>query len=423
MAAIHREQDRMWLLKYVLGRNIRKGSLILHDADGGRHLFGGREPGPKVTMRFHDRTLHRRFALNPGLAAGEGYMDGTLTFEDGSSVDDFVDLIAANRKALAGQPGQRLLQTVWRRLRRLQQHNPITRSAGHAQHHYDLSEDLFRLFLDSSMNYSCAYWIDPERESLEQAQQNKMRHVAAKMGLKPGMRVLEIGSGWGGLAIYLAQNFDVQVTAANVATQQLSTSRRRADEAGVADRIEFVEKDYREIDGRFDRIVSIAMLEHVGAAYLDTYFRKVGELLAPGGSALIHAGGRMNPPGTTGPFVRKYIFPGGYAPSLSEVLAATERTGLLVCDLEVLHLHYTWTLREWQRRFRANRERVVALYDERFYRMWEFYLVAAEEYFRTGNNMIFQLLLSTERDAVPIRRDYMIEAERALAAKEQRAYA
>jgi cyclopropane-fatty-acyl-phospholipid synthase len=209
----------------------------------------------------------------------------------------------------------------------------------------------------------------------------------------------------------------------NVATQQLATSRRRAQEAGVADRIHFVEKDYRQLDGRFDRVVSVAMLEHVGAAYLDTYFNKVRELMAPRGSALIHAGGRMNPPGTTGPFVRKYIFPGGYAPSLSEVFGATERAGLLVCDLEVQHLHYTWTLREWRNRFRANRAQVLALYDERFYRMWEFYLVAAEEYFQTGNNMIFQLLVSSERDALPIRRDWMIDAERRLAAAECRAYA
>lgn len=407
----------MWLLKQALGRYVRKGTLIVYDADDQRHVFGGREVGPEVTMRLHTRAIQRQLALNPSLAVGEGYMEGTLTFEGGSSIDDFVAFFAANRKVLTGQPMQHLLLGVRRQLRRLQQYNPVARTAANAQHHYDLSEELFRSFLDDGMNYSCAYWLDPDAESLEQAQHNKMRHLAAKMNLKPGMRVAEIGSGWGGFAIYLCQTFDVEVTAVNVSTQQLATSRRRAQEAGVADRIHFIEKDYRQINGRFDRVVSVGMLEHVGAAYLDAYFSKVRDLMEPQGSALIHAIGRMNPPGTTGPFVRKYIFPGGYAPSLSEVIGATERTGLLMCDLEVLHLHYTWTLREWRNRFRTNRAQILALYDERFYRMWEFYLVAAAEYFQTGNNMIFQLLVSSERDALPTRRDWMFDTERRLAAE------
>jgi cyclopropane-fatty-acyl-phospholipid synthase len=409
----------MRLLKNLLQAFIRNGTMILHDADGGRHVFGGVAPGPSVTLRLHDRSLHRRLAINPELAAGEAYMDGTMTFEDGSSLDDLMALFGANRRGLAGHASQRLLRSAWRRIRRFQQHNPVSQAIGHARHHYDLKDELYELFLDEGMSYSCAYWRDPETETLEQAQDNKLRHVAAKLRLQPGMRVLDIGSGWGALAIHLAQAFNVEVTALNVASRQLAASRRRAQAAGVADRISFVEKDYRELDGTFDRIVSIGMMEHVGAAYFDAYFGKVRDLLAADGIALIHAIGRMSPPGVTAPFIRKYIFPGGYSPSLSEVLASTERTGLWVDDVEVLRLHYAWTLREWLKRFRANRDKVVALYDERFFRMWEFYLIGAEESFRTGTSLVFQLLLSKDRQAVPLLRDYMVDDERALAAAKE----
>jgi len=405
----------MRLLKNLLQAFIRKGTLTLHDADGGRHIFGGVEPGPAVTMRLHDRALHRRLALNPELVAGEAYMDGTLTFEEGSSLDDLMALFGANRRGLAGHASQRLLRGAWRRIRRFQQHNPVSQAIQHARHHYDLKDELYELFLDEGMSYSCAYWCDPQTETLEQAQENKLRHIAAKLRLEPGSEVLDIGSGWGALAIYLARHFDVKVTALNVASRQLAASKRRAEAAGVADRIAFVEKDYRELQGRFDRIVSVGMMEHVGAAYFDAYFGKVRELLAPDGVALIHAIGRMSPPGTTAPFIRKYIFPGGYTPALSEVLASTERTGLWVDDVEVLRLHYAWTLAEWLRRFRANRDKVLALYDERFFRMWEFYLIGAEDSFRTGTSMVFQLLLSHDRQAVPVLRDYIVDEERALA--------
>jgi cyclopropane-fatty-acyl-phospholipid synthase len=409
----------MRLLKNLLQAFIRKGTLTLYDADGGKHDFGGREPGPSVTLRLHDRSLQRRLAVNPELIAGEAYMDGTMTFEEGSSLDDLMALFGANRRGLEGHASQRLLRGLWRRVRRFQQHNPVSRAIGHARHHYDLKDELYELFLDEGMSYSCAYWRDPDSETLEEAQENKLRHIAAKLQLRPGMRVLDIGSGWGALAIYLARHFDVEVAALNPASRQLAASRRRAEAAGVADRIGFVEKDYREFDGRFDRIVSVGMMEHVGAGYFDAYFGKVRELLAPDGVALIHAIGRMSPPGTTAPFIRKYIFPGGYSPSLSEVLASTERAGLWVDDIEVLRLHYAWTLAEWLKRFRANRDKVLALYDERFFRMWEFYLLAAEDSFRNGTSMVFQLLLSRDRQAVPLIRDYMIDDERALAVRNE----
>ena len=263
----------LWLLNQMMLKHIRNGSLTLYDTDGSRHDFGGRGPGPRVAMRLRDTGIQLRLALNPGLALGEGYMDGGLTFEEGSTVDDYVKLYAANRAELKQQPAQRVLQQLWRWTRHFQQRNTIAAGVRQARGHY-ASEELFQLFLDSGMHYSSAYWTDPTTETLEDAQRRKMRHFAAKLELKKGMRVLDIGSGWGAFSIYLSKHFDVEVTAANPAREQLAASRRRAEQAGVADRITFLEKDYRELDGSFDRIVSIEMLEHVGAGYLDTYFRK-----------------------------------------------------------------------------------------------------------------------------------------------------
>jgi cyclopropane-fatty-acyl-phospholipid synthase len=263
------------------------------------------------------------------------------------------------------------------------------------------------------MSYSCAYFSHPE-ESLEAAQQNKLRHIAAKLKLSPGMSVVEIGSGWGGLAIYLAKACGVNVTAINVSPEQIASARQRAAAAGVADKVTFVEQDYRELTGTFDRVVSVGMMEHVGVPYFDAYFNKIQELLKPGGFAMVHAIGRMSPPGSTAPFIRKYIFPGGYVPALSEVFASTERTHLWVADCEVLRLHYYWTIKHWRQRFMARRAEVVTMMGERFARMWEFYLGAVELGFLTGSNMVYQLLLSQGRDDVPVIRDYIVDDERKL---------
>ena len=258
----------------------------------------------------------------------------------------------------------------------------------------------------------------PTPEStLEEAQIAKLRHIAAKLKLQPGMRVAEIGSGWGALAIFLAKECGVHVTAINVATEQLAESRKRAEAAGVLDRITFFERDYREITGTFDRIVSVGMMEHVGVNHFNEYFGKVKSLLAPGGFAMIHAIGRMSPPGSTAPFIRKYIFPGGYVPALSEVFTSLEREGLWVADCEILRLHYYWTIRHWRLNFEAKRPEVIAMMGERFARMWEFYLVAVELGFLHGSNMVFQLLLANERDAVPVIRDYIVDEERVLVAQ------
>jgi len=394
----------MWLLAHLLNRFVRHGTMRVIAADGAPHVFGSRLPGPAVTIRLHDPRLYLRLFLNPELHAGEAYMDGTLTFEEGSDIGDLMALFAANRGGLASHPGQVVLRRAWRAARRWHQANKAPAAAANARHHYDLSTDLYRLFLDDGLNYSCAVFADPATDTLEQAQRLKLERATAKLRLRPGMTVAEIGSGWGAFAIHIAATTGAHVTAINVSPEQIRIAREAAAAAGVAGLVEFRELDYRALEGRFDRVVSVGMMEHVGIGHFDAYFSKIRDLLADDGFAFVHCIGRMRPPGTTGPFIRKYIFPGSYVPSLSEVFAATERTGLWVADMEVLRLHYHYTLQHWRRRFAANRGRAADLYDERFCRMWEYYLAAVDIGFSDGSNMVFQLLLSPKIDAVPILR-------------------
>jgi cyclopropane-fatty-acyl-phospholipid synthase len=399
----------MFLLSGLLDKFIRNGTLRLYDASGTLHTFGGKQPGPAVTLRINRRGLATTLFLNPELKAAEAYMDGGLTFEDGSGVYDLLLLFSVNRSGLAAHGGQKLLRRLWRALRRWHQANPTGVAAKQARHHYDLSTELYRLFLDDDMQYSCAYFRDPEHDTLEEAQRYKLIHATAKLQLKPGMSVVEIGSGWGGFAIHLARETGARVVGINVSPEQIKIARERAQAAGVADLVEFRELDYRDVAGTFDRVVSVGMMEHVGIAHFDEYFAKIRGLLKDDGYGFIHCIGRMSPPGTTGPFIRKYIFPGGYSPALSEVLAATERNGLWVADIEVLRLHYYHTIRHWRQRFASNRARAAQIYDERFCRMWEFYLAAVELEFLHGSHMVFQMLVAKTRDAVPIRRDFMID--------------
>ena len=407
----------MLLLSKLLRRFIRQGTLRVRDADGKVHVFGERQPGPDVSIALHDRKLYNKLFINPELYAAEAYMDGTLTLEDGAAIHDFLLLFSVNRAGLYSYSSQKLMRRVWRGLRRWHQANPVGLAAAHARHHYDISTELYRLFLDDQMQYSCAYFRDPEHETLEQAQRNKLIHATSKLQLNPGMTVAEIGSGWGGFAIHLARETGAHVTAINVSPEQIKAARVYAEAAGVSDRVAFRELDYRQLTGQFDRVVSVGMMEHVGIGHFDEYFLKIRELLTPDGYAFIHCIGRMSQPGTTGPFIRKYIFPGAYVPALSETFAATERCGLWCDDTEVLRLHYRYTVKHWRERFAKNRARAAAIYDERFCRMWEFYLAAVELEFLHGSHMVFQLLLSTKRDAVPITRDFMVDSERAAWAK------
>jgi cyclopropane-fatty-acyl-phospholipid synthase len=358
---------------------------------------------------------------NPKLAVGEAYMDGLLTIEDGT-LYDFLDLAALNLAAIESYRFQKVGNFFARLLRHARMYNPIGKAQQNVAHHYDLSDDLYRLFLDDDRQYSCAYF-SRRGMTLEDAQLEKKRHIAGKLMLdRPGLRVLDIGSGWGGMALYLAQQGAETVKGVTLSVEQHKVSELRARDAGLADRVTFGLQDYRNDSGTYDRIVSVGMFEHVGAGHYDEYFDKVRELLADDGVFLLHSIGRMEPPGTTNPWLRKYIFPGGYTPALSEVLAAIEKAGLWVADIEILRLHYAMTLREWHARFQANRDRARALYDERFCRMWEYYLVGCEIAFRRMGQMVFQMQITKHQDAVPLTRDYMTDWDRDRAEPAPRAH-
>jgi cyclopropane-fatty-acyl-phospholipid synthase len=402
------------LLARVLARVVGEGQLTIIDAAGRSHRIEGARSGPALTLRIHDRWTATRLALRPRLALGEAYMDGKLTVEDGD-IYDLLDLIGRNMAALESTPMVKWSYTLQRWLRFLEQYNPIGRAERNVAHHYDLKDQLYDFFLDRDRQYSCAYFKTGE-EPLEQAQLDKKQHIAAKLLLKPGQKVLDIGSGWGGMGLFLSQQFGVDVTGVTLSKEQHAVSCRRALEGGVADRVRFKLLDYRKEPGRYDRIVSVGMFEHVGSAHYVEFFTKVKELLADDGVMLLHSIGRMEQPGGTNTWLRKYIFPGGYTPALSEVLTAIEKVGLWVTDMEILRLHYAETLRHWRQRFLANRERIKQLagYDDRFCRMWEFYLAACEVAFRYMNQMVFQLQLAKKQDAVPLTRDYMLDAEKGI---------
>ena len=398
------------LLSWGLRKIVTVGALTLIDADGQSHEIGGGD-GPSCTIRLHDKSLHHRLVTNPWLHVGEAYMDGTLTVENGT-LGDFLEILCRSAGAAESLPVYRLTKWLGYRMRWLQQHNPIGRAQNNVAHHYDLTDTLYDLFLDADRQYSCAYFLTPG-DSLETAQENKKRHLAAKLLLQPGQKVLDIGSGWGGLAMHLARTADVDVTGVTLSREQHRYAEARAAEAGLSDRVRFKLEDYRLQTDKYDRIVSVGMFEHVGAKHFREFFAKAGDLLADDGIAVLHSIGRMDPPGTTSAWLRKYIFPGGYTPAMSETLAALEHERLYVTDIEVLRLHYAETLRHWNSRFQANRDKIAAIYDERFCRMWEFYLVACEMAFRYWDQMVFQMQFARRQDAVPLARDYITDWERA----------
>jgi len=401
----------MFPLSHMLKSFVRAGTLKVIDAEGRAHIFGGRAPGPEVTMRLTDPTLYRSLFLNPELAAGEAYMDGRMSFEN-STLRDFLTLFSINRLSLGSYPLQKVLRTVSRGLKRFQQANPVGRAQKNVAHHYDIGNDFYRLFLDRGMQYSCAYFTSDDN-TLEEAQQNKLRLIASKLDLKPGQKVLDIGCGWGDMALYVARMADVQVVGVTLSKEQCKLASEKAKALGLADRVRFELRDYRDLTERFDRIVSVGMFEHVGVHHYGEYFAKVNDLLTDTGVMLLHSIGHMSPPGTASPWLRKYIFPGAYSPALSEVFTAVEQNSLWVTDLEFLRLHYAKTLAHWESRFQANRAKVAEMYDERFCRMWEFYLVSAEMMFRTGSQLVFHMQLAKKRDAVPIQRDYITDTQRA----------
>jgi cyclopropane-fatty-acyl-phospholipid synthase len=394
------------LLRYFLKQFIRRGSMTFTAASGAKFTCGD-GTGEPVAARFLTTDAELRVLLNPELALGELYMEGTFVVERGS-IADALAILLDQPEIL---PRWAKLQWWLRYLvRHARQFNPRGRSKNNVARHYDLDGRLYSLFLDADKQYSCAYFETADT-SLDDAQLAKKRHIAAKLLIGHGDRVLDIGSGWGGLGLYLAEMTSANVTGVTLSTEQLQVSNDRAAEKSLTGSAKFLLEDYRDVSGPFDRIVSVGMLEHVGVDFYETYFRRCGELLTDDGIMMLHSIGRSDGPDVTNPWIAKYIFPGGYIPALSEVIPAIERAGLLVCDIEILRLHYAETLKAWRERFMARREEAVQLYDERFARMWEFYLASSEMAFRKQNLMNFQIQLTKRQGVVPMTRDYITREE------------
>src|SRR5579862_495350 len=400
-----------FMLKRLFGSIIKAGTLALMLPDGRCLCFG--EGKPEIAIRFRDRRAPLELASNPELKLGELYMDGRITVENGD-IAELLDFLMYNL-SLSRAPGVVRLAQTWRRAtRRFAQHNYLSRARRNVAHHYDLSAGLYDVFLDRDRQYSCAYFSAPG-ETLEEAQIGKKRHIAAKLFLdRANLSVLDIGSGWGGLALDLARDCSAKVLGVTLSGEQIALSRTRAQESGLADRCRFELVDYRALNGTFDRIVSVGMFEHVGVPYYPAFFDKLHALLDDDGVALLHTIGRTDGPGVTNSWIAKYIFPGGYTPALSEVLPVIEGSGLIVTDIEVLRLHYAETLKEWRRRFKAQWNAVSELYDERFCRMWEFYLAGAETGFRRDLLAVYQIQMTKKIDTLPLTRDYMFEMERTM---------
>jgi cyclopropane-fatty-acyl-phospholipid synthase len=402
------------LLRYFLGQFIRRGSMTFTAASGAKFTCGD-GTGPPVSVRFLSRQTERRILLNPELALGEAYMDGTFVVENGSIADALAILLDQPEMVPRWGRVQWWLRYLARHIR---QFNLRGRARDNVAHHYDLDGRLYSLFLDADKQYSCAYFETPDA-TLDDAQLAKKRHLAAKLLIGRGDRVLDIGSGWGGLGLYLAEMAGADVTGITLSTEQLQIANARAGERNLSRQAKFQLSDYRDIPGPFDRIVSVGMFEHVGVGFYETFFKRCAELLSDDGVMLLHAIGRSTGPDVTSPWITKYIFPGGYMPAISEVIPAIERAGLLVCDIEILRLHYAETLKAWRERFMARREEAVRLYDERFARMWEFYLAGSEMSFRKQNLMNFQIQLTKRQGVVPITRDYIAREEARLREVEQ----
>ena len=400
----------MALIGRLVNKLLKQGSITLVTPDGKRETYGP-GGGRQITIRFTDSKVGFDIVRNPRLGLGEAYMDARLIVEDGTILDLLELVTGQNRWEDTGAKRKLFGKSRISALKAFVRRNDPRKSKRNVAHHYDLSDELYDTFLDADRQYSCAYYTDP-RNSLEQAQADKKAHIAAKLFLKPGQRVLDIGSGWGGMALYLHKVAGVDVLGITLSEEQLKVARRRAQEAGVSDHVKFELIDYRLLEGTFDRIVSVGMFEHVGLAHYDEFFAKCRELLTPDGVMLLHTigkfgGGNKAPD----PFTDKYIFPGYYLPSLSQMSAASQRAKLITSDVEILRLHYAHTLRDWMKRFTAAREKMVKLYDERFFRMWEFYLAGGIVLFETGGGCNFQVQYIRDRNALPITRDYMAEAE------------
>ena len=399
------------ILHWIVSQIVREGNLTFIKPNGKPMVFGNGKGSP-IVVRIKTNSAMRGIALNPRLRVGEAYMDGSLVIESGS-LYEFMELVAIN-SSLPYQGFDFLRNAINFFRRRLAQWNPEAKSKQNVAHHYDLSNDFYRLWLDEDMQYSCAYFRSPG-SSLTLAQIDKKKHIAAKLLLQPRMKVLDIGCGWGGMAITLAKDYGVSVLGVTLSERQLVLARERAKAAGVEKLVKLELRDYRsligEYGGKFDRIVSVGMFEHVGVPHYEEYFDHVRELRTPEGVALIHTIGRWDGPSFTNAWVRRYIFPGGYSPALSEIMPVIEKSGLVTTDIELLRLHYAETLSAWRGNFIRQLPKVEKLFDQKFIRMWEFYLIGSEMAFRYGGHAVFQIQLTRQLATVPLTRDYIATAE------------
>jgi len=413
----------MWLLDKMLRRLISNGRLVITDHDGKTYAFGSGTNEP-IRLRLTHPKAANHIARYPQVGAGEAYMRGWLVVEEPHDIRDLVLFVTANSKRegdRAIQPQGPLGKILARAAAKLDSYNNQRAARRNAEHTYNLTRRLYELFLDEDRQYTMAYYRDPET-SLEQAQLDKKAHIASKLylqkGKSAGMKVLDIGCGWGGLALYLHRHYDVDVLGVALAPDQIEFCKERAAELGVSDRVKFELMDYRDVQGEFDRITSVGLLEHVGTPQYPAFFQHTHRLLKPDGVMFSHCCGRAGPPGMTDAWTRKYIFPGGYIPALSELVIESEKAGWEVTDVEAMRFHYSHTLEEWYRRTQMHRDEIVELYDEQFYRMWEFYLCGAEQAFRNGGMINWQLQYVKDRAAIPMIRDYMYEESERLRASD-----
>ena len=408
----------MWLLDKFLSKAIKRGRLIITDHDGKVHEYGpgpeGMEHGP-MRIRLTNRKAAGHIAKYPQVGAGEAYMWGWLVVDEPYDIRDMVLFVTMNAKKLGDsslRPKGPLRKAAQRTLAKIDGINLRGKARRNAEHTYNLTRRLYELFLDEDRQYTMGYHRSPD-VSLEQAQWDKKAHIAAKLNITtetgPGMRVLDIGCGWGGLALYLHQQYGCEVLGVALAPDQIAFCKERAEAAGVADKVKFALMDYRDVEGQFDRITSVGLLEHVGTVHYPQFFAHTNKLLKRDGVMFSHCCGRAGPPGFTDAWTRKYIFPGGYIPALSELVTQSEKHGFQIMDVEAMRFHYSHTLEEWYRRTVMHREEITAMYDETFYRMWQFYLAGAEQSFRHGMMVNWQLLYVKDRSAIPMTRDYMYE--------------
>ena len=394
----------MILIKF-LNNLFKKDGFLLEDANGKEHIIGKPKSENPIKMKINDKKLHYKLLLYPDLYFGEAYTDGKITFQNGN-ISDFLDLALQNIGREKTNVISEFINTIRGSYRYLTNFNLIKKSKMNVAHHYDISDELYFLFLDPLKQYSCAYFNN-NNDSLEEAQKNKINHIIKKLNIKENSKVLDIGSGWGHLSMEIAKQAKCQVTGITLSNNQYEYSNQKAKELNLGNQVQFKFMDYRQVKEKYDRIVSVGMFEHVGRKFYKTFFNKISEILKDDGVVLLHTIGSINSPRNPQPWITKYIFPGGYTPSLSEVAGPIEKSGLIPSDIEILRMHYAHTLRNWKDRFIKNKQKVLKMFDERFFRMFEFYLSSCEMAFRHGDQVVYQLQLTKKLNTAPSTRDYI----------------